>query len=142
MHRSLHLRRRRAALLLATALLLAACSTSADRGIEGVPLPPGSVVLQEETESDEFLQLASWRVRDATVDDVIAFFERELPAGTDFGEWEWCRSNPADSLGGWSHVYSKDATELLVVMAYEREDTSSLRSVPVVAMARINDTCF
>jgi hypothetical protein len=84
---------------------------SSERTPDGVPLPPGA----ERVDEDQ------WKVPDFSYDEVVEFYEAELPEGEDFEGWAWCDTGGLDSDTIHAHIYSKPGNRILAVAMADDE---------------------
>lgn len=104
----------RTLLLITTTMLaggFAACDddapelTATDSGVEGVPIPESA---EPHPEVDTF-----WNVEGVRYDDLVAWYEDQMPEGEDFDGWEWCDTGGGETIH--AHIYARGEQEILAV---------------------------
>lgn len=74
-----------------------------DSGIHGVPIPSTA-----ERDGD-----AGWTVPGSSFEEVVEFYEREMPEGQDWRGWAWCDTGGGETIH--AHIYARPGRRVLAV---------------------------
>jgi hypothetical protein len=81
-------------------------------GIEGVPIP---------STAKPYEVGDIWLVPGSTYDEVLAFYEEQMPEGQDFNGWPWCDTGGDGDIH--AHIYARGAKDILnVTVSDDPED--------------------